>query len=346
MRFVDYNTIIKIAWSKFNSTKQIVKIEDISAKVSTNHVFRVTFEKGTIVIAKLSYFGRHDYFIEDHKIINDLANNLLYPFDQFIARSLNKGNEVFTYRYKHAGIDVWAVFYNPIRSDKRLPKILNDKQIKIMGQQMGLFHIACNDILEELPKSSKTMVSDILDFKEYLNTEKGLLEHALHREEILKQCDIFLENCKHNGYNEFSKMPVFIDWNIGNFSVDKNFNFYSRWDYDWFRMSPRTLDFYFWARVVRAEGDQTIFSYSIDPLLEDRFVLFLKSYHEIYPLSVEEIYFIKEAYRFFIIHYVVKLGAYFFLTHYAQQLRLEAFTSYFPAIEQFDPEKLLQKLNA
>lgn len=345
MRFVDYNTIIKIAWSKFNSSKQIVKIEDISAKVSTNHVFRVTFEKGSIVIAKLSYFGRHEYFIEDHKIINDLANNLLFPYDQFIARSLNKGNEVFTYRYNKAGIDVWAVFYNPIRIAKRLPKILSTKQIKKLGQQMGLFHSACNDILEELPKSSKTMITDILDFKAYLETEKGLLEHHLHRDEILKQCDIFLTNCEKNGYKDFSKMPVFIDWNIGNFSVDNKYNFYSRWDYDWFRMSPRTLDFYFWARVVRAEGDQTAFSYSIDPLMEDRFVLFLKAYHEVYPLDLSEIFFIKEAYRFFILHYVVKLGGYFFLPNYAQQLKVEAFATYFPNIDNFNPEKLLQILN-
>ncbi|MEZ5023463.1 MAG: hypothetical protein R2728_09425 [Chitinophagales bacterium] len=73
---------------------------------------------------------------------------------------------------------------------------------------------------------------------------------------------------------QLERLPVFIDWNIGNFSVDRHFNFYSRWDYDWFRMSPRAMDFYFWARVVRAEGDQTAFSYTIDPLNEDRFLIF------------------------------------------------------------------------
>ncbi|MEZ5002586.1 MAG: hypothetical protein R2730_06085 [Chitinophagales bacterium] len=344
MRFVDYNVIIEFAWSKFNSTKKIVKIEDISAKVSTNHVFRVTFEKGSIVIAKLSYFGRHEHFIDDHKIINALANNLLFPFDQFIARSLSKKNEVFTYRYQKAGIDVWTVFYNPIRIDQRVPNILNEKQIKKLGHQLGYFHSACHDIVEELPKSSKTMEFDIKEFQKLLNTEQGLIEHALHNVEIKKQCNLFLKNSKQLGYQDFERLPVFIDWNIGNFSVDKQFNFYSRWDYDWFRMSPRTMDFYFWARVVRAEGDQTSFSYTIDPLNEDRFHLFLKSYHEVNPLTESEILFIKEAYRFFILHYVIKLGNYFFLSNYAIKLREEAFSVYLPNIDKFNIDKLLQIL--
>ncbi|MEZ5023465.1 MAG: hypothetical protein R2728_09435 [Chitinophagales bacterium] len=44
MRFVDYNVIIEFAWSKFNSAKKIVKIEDISKGVNQS-MFRVTFEK-------------------------------------------------------------------------------------------------------------------------------------------------------------------------------------------------------------------------------------------------------------------------------------------------------------
>ncbi|UOB17023.1 hypothetical protein [Abyssalbus ytuae] len=343
MRFVDYTTIIQLAWSKFNADKKISKIEDISAKVSTNHVFRVTFEKSGYIIAKLSYFGRHDYFKEDHKIINVLANNLLFPFDQFIARSLNKGNEIFTYRYERSGLDVWVVFYNPIRIDKKLPKILNEEQIIKLGSQLAHFHKACHDIVNELPASSKTMESDITDLQNILNEDKES-RLKIYKKEILKQCDLFLENSGKLGYAGFEKLPVFIDWNIGNFSVDKDFNFYSRWDYDWFRMSPRTIDFYFWARVVRAEGDKTIFSYLIDPLMENRFIIFLKSYHKIFPLSKTEILFIKEAYRFFILHYVVRLGNYFFLNPYAEKLISEAFSIYLPNIDRYDPEKILTTL--
>lgn len=344
MRFVDFNTIIRLAWAKFNSNREIEGIEDVSAKVSTNHVFKVSLTGGGFVIAKLSHFGRHEYFVEDHKIINALANNLLFPFDQFIARSLIKGNEVFTYRYKRSGIDVWVVFYNPVRIKKKLPKKLDDKGIRKVGRELARFHLACQSVASELPESSKSMKTDLIDFKNEIISDPDEATHTLYKDEILWQCDLFLENSVKLGYDEMERIPVFVDWNIGNFSVDSRYKFYSRWDYDWFRVSPRAMDFYFWARVVREEGDQTVFSYLIDPLMEENFVMFLKAYHSIYPLTENEILFIKEAYRFFILHYVVRLGNYFFLSHYAQKLINEAFTMYFRNINKFDANVLLKIL--
>ena len=53
-----YLSIIKKAWEGYDASKPIREIEDISAMVSTNHVFRITFEDDDIIIAKLSYFGK------------------------------------------------------------------------------------------------------------------------------------------------------------------------------------------------------------------------------------------------------------------------------------------------
>ena len=64
MRLVDYPTIIKKAWAEFDPSVQIQTVEDISARVSTNHVFRVRFEDGSHIIAKLSYFGKFEHFLE------------------------------------------------------------------------------------------------------------------------------------------------------------------------------------------------------------------------------------------------------------------------------------------
>ena len=50
MRLVDYPTIIKKAWAGFDPSLRINTIEDISAKVSTNHVFKVTFDDGESII--------------------------------------------------------------------------------------------------------------------------------------------------------------------------------------------------------------------------------------------------------------------------------------------------------
>jgi hypothetical protein len=134
-------------------------------------------------------------------------------------------------------------------------------------------------------------------------------------------------------------------WNIGNFSVTGEGKLYSRWDYDWFRVAPRMLDFYFFSRVVSDIGDRTVFSYMPDPLMEDRFLFFMKEYHKTYPLTEIEIRFIKEAYRFFILNYVIKDGRYFFHEMYANKLQKEAYEVYFASIDKiFNAERLLKAL--
>src|SRR5690606_1233824 len=135
------------------------------------------------------------------------------------------------------------------------------------------------------------------------------------------------------------------DWNIGNFSVTPATGFFSRWDYDWFRISSRMMDFYFFSRVCSSAGDRTLFSYLIDPLPEDRFILFLKRYDHVYPAAEPDIRFLKEAYRFFILNYVIKFGHYFFHQVYATRLQKEAYDTYFPSLdEHFDAEKILRAL--
>ena len=44
MTMIDYLKVITKAWEGYDPTKVIAKIEDISVSVSTNHVFRITFE--------------------------------------------------------------------------------------------------------------------------------------------------------------------------------------------------------------------------------------------------------------------------------------------------------------
>jgi hypothetical protein len=66
-----------------------------------------------------------------------------------------------------------------------------------------------------------------------------------------------------SGYDDWPKMPVLIDWNLGNFSVEfdeedrSRFRLFSRWDYDWFRIESRLLDFYFLSRVSSRTGDRS-----------------------------------------------------------------------------------------
>ena len=174
----------------------------------------------------------------------------------------------------------------------------------------------------------------------------GFCENKQHEDTIRRHCEQFLVNSdKVNYTTQFETIPVFVDWNIGNFSVTAEGKFYSRWDYDWFRESSRVMDFYFFSRVVSDVGDRTVFSYLIDTLMEDRFIMFLKEYHRIFPLTEPEVRFIREAYRFFILNYVIKDGQHFFRQNYSQKLQKEAHDIYFPAIDtNYQEEKLLRAL--
>jgi len=345
MPFIDFTAIVKEAWQAYDNTREIVRIVDISAKVSTNHVYRVTFKDGSFIIAKLSYYGKYEHFREDHSIIDALSNNLLSPFENFLARSLRKGNELYVYRFKSIILDAWVVFYRPIKIKQRMPRRLEESHIIKLGEQVALFHKACNNIRHTLPTSSKTMAVDIESLLQSLATEDGSYEHRMHEEDIHTHSNAFLENIGKLGVDSLEKIPVFVDWNIGNFSVSSSYRLYSRWDYDWFRMDSRMLDFYFLSRVVSDIGDRTVFSYYIGPLMEERFLLFLKAYHEVYPLQEKEILFLKEAYRFFILNYVIKDGRYFFHEIFATKLQKEAYEIYLPSVDRdFNADIILKAL--
>jgi len=275
-----------------------------------------------------------------------LSNNLLYPFENVLAKSLLKNNRVYIYRHKLARTDVWVVFYNPTRIMDRLPSRLDEHHIRKLGQQVGKFHKACSRIKNVLPKSSKTLRTDIYALQQQLEISEKKFGSPMQVDFLKYHCDLFLKNRSNYNMKSFEIIPVFIDWNIGNFSVTPDLELYSRWDYDWFRMSYRMLDFYFFSRVVSDIGDRTVFSYVINTMMEDRFILFLKEYHKVNPLTADEIRFLKESYRFFILNYVIKDGKYFFNDQYAKKLQAEAFDVYLPSVDRdFDAEKIISALN-
>jgi len=342
---MDYNLIIKKAWEGYDASKTIKSIDDISAMVSTNHVFRITFDDDDIIIAKLSNFGKYEYFKEDHRIIHSLSNNLLYPFENLLAKSLLKNNRVYIYKHKQGGEDAWVVFYNPTRILNRLPKRLSEDHIRRFGQQIGKFHKACAKLRHVLPKSSKTLRTDINALLQQIEHDETSVGTRMQADFLKYHCDQFLKNRSKYNVNTFEIIPVFIDWNIGNFSVTDKLELYSRWDYDWFRMSYRMLDFYFFSRVVSDVGDRTVFSYGINTMNEPRFILFLQEYHKVNPIKADELRFLKEVYRFFILNYVIKDGQYFFNEQYAQKLRAEAFDIYLPSVERdFNADILIDAL--
>jgi len=345
MQQINFLQIIESAWQAYDNSRPIKSVSDISAMVSTNHVYKVQLQNKDFIIAKLSYFGQFEHFVEDHSIINVLANNLPSPFENFLARSLIKSNELFVHRHRNKDIDAWVVFYRAIHIQKMLPRRLEDSHIKSLGKQFALFHKACYQVKNTLPASSKTLYTDLDHLLKILETEFGQYEHRGNIDTIKAHIARFHEEMQKWPLDDTQKIPVFVDWNIGNFSIDRRNKLYSRWDYDWFRVSHRIMDFYFLSRIVSDVGDRTVFTYNIETFNEDRFLLFLKSYHKINPLTEPEIRQLKEAYRFFLLNYVVKDGRYFFHEVYATKLQREAFMYHLPSIEKgFDVEKILRAL--
>lgn len=340
--------VVEQAWTKYGDRRAIVSIKDISASVSTNRVFNVTLEGGHEVIAKTTVYGSYVHFRQDHRIIQQWIRRLADTrYRDFLASvCLKEDGEVFTVKEGN----VWVVFYEKSNFYDFLPAVLTPGQIEALGSEMGSFHRASTRVAPKLSSSWKSLGSDVAILFDMVESASWRQDHHLSdfaKDVIHEQCDLFLTNAEKLGYHQFPKIPVLVDWNIGNFSVgleEQGFKFYARWDYDWFRIEPRTLDLYFCARVVRQEGDQDTFSYTVSPFFEQRFFDFLKAYHNAYPLEDEEVLFLKEAYRVFLLNYVVRIGEHFFRADICERLQREALTSYFPELERTSFVPLLKAI--
>lgn len=340
--------LVERAWNALALPTRVEHVDEISAEVSTNRVYRVALDDGHEVVAKTSSYGSFVHFRQDHDLIEQWRRLLGGTrFARFLAGIVeSKPGSVFTYREQRR----WVVFYHKAPFYDFLPRVLSQRQIESLAQEMAEFHRASEDVAARMNPSWKTLGADVASLYDALGNDAWREERgfAPELEDVLRtQCDLFLTNSTQLGYHSFKKLPVLVDWNIGNFSVGfdgEGFKFYSRWDYDWFRIEPRMLDFYFCARVVRSEGDKTLFSYSAAPLFEPRFLHFLRHYHAINPLSDEEVLFLKEAFRFFLLNYVVRAGEHFFRPSYCARLQKETVTRYLPDLDALDFSALLPAL--
>ena len=112
-------------------------------------------------------------------IINNLANNLERPYENFLAQSLVKKNELFVYRFHQENHSAWVVFYNPIKTLNKLPRRLDEKQIRKLGREVARFHVACTNVSNQLPNPSKSVVTDIHRITSYNVCYTKLLRNRL-----------------------------------------------------------------------------------------------------------------------------------------------------------------------
>lgn len=339
-------SVLYEAWSDYDSGDGLVALQETSAHVSTNRVYRLTLASGRSVFAKVSSYGSYVHFRQDHTRIREWIELLQGTrYASLLAGVLLKYGEVYT--FERGG--EWVVFYDEAPRRGILPRVLSEEHIENLAREMALFHRTCAESTPLRP-TWQSLGSDLAALYDQMRVAAlGEGRRLSHEQAMLvrKHCDLFFSQAERLGYHEFVKLPVLIDWNRGNFSVayhEDGFTLHSRWDYDWFRIEPRTMDFYFMSRVVREEGDRTVFSYTASPLLEPRFQRFVRAYHAVYPLSEREVLFLKEAYRFFVLNYVLRTGEHFFVPEFCERLQREALNSYLPELETLDLSVLLECL--
>jgi hypothetical protein len=340
---------VPAAWEALGDPRRIVGSVELSPHVSTNRVERLRLDDGSEVVAKTSSYGSYFLFREDHDRLHRLQGLLAGTrYRHLLAHTITKDGRPFTwYDGRH-----WIVFYDVIELRERLPRTITGDQVTNLGEEMALFHRQCADVAPLIPRTSTSIRSDAVNLLSLL-TEGDRGASTLHlgaaqTDVVARHAHRFLERLDELGYDDMPRIPVLIDWNLGNFSVETDaggrFRLFSRWDYDWFRIEPRVLDLYFLSRVASSTGDRTQFTYGAHTLLEDRFLALLAAYHRIFPLTAEEILLIAEGYRFFLLHYVIREAEAFFTPSYASVLRREAIDIHLPTFERLDLSPLLRVL--
>lgn len=340
-----HRAAVDAAWAAFGDERSIVGVEEVSANVSTNRVYRLRLDDESTLITKVSSYGSYFLFVEDHDRLSRCAT-LLHDtrFGGMLAEVWQRDGRIFTWYEQN----MWAVFYDDVPRREALPRILDADQVANLGREMAEFHLACTEIAPAIPAGSKTIKSDAIHLLDLLESPFAPRNFELPPEAIgilWRHTHLFLERLIELGYDEWGKIPVLVDWNLGNFSVaprqDGSFRLFSRWDYDWFRIEPRLLDFYFLSRVSSRTGDRTRFTYGSHTLLEPTFLAMLRAYRDVFPMSEEEVRFLPEAYRFFILNYVVREGARFFRPDFCRTFRADAVRTYLPALDALDISPLL-----
>jgi hypothetical protein len=343
-----FREVVDVAWRDYGDPRQVVEVAELSAMVSTNRVYRLVLDDGTSVVAKVSNYGSFFLFAEDHDRLHR-CNELLRggSYERFLANALTVDGRPYIW---YDG-EIWAIFYHEVEIADRLPRILTDGQIALLGTEIAEFHLACAEVAPLIPPTSKSIKSDAIHLLDMATDRHSSQQFGLDTSRldvVRRHTHRFLMALHERGYDYWQRIPVLIDWNLGNFSVEfsgEQFRLFSRWDYDWFRVESRVLDFYFLSRVSSRTGDRTQFTYGAHTLLEPRFRAFLRAYHRRFPLTEAEVLFLPEAYRFFLLNYVVREGRHFFRHDIWRLLQHDVVDLHLPRLDDYDFTVLLDELH-
>jgi len=331
--------ILLEGWLATRDPRRLVSVEDISVNISTNRVYRLLLDGGSSAVAKVSSYGSFVHFRQDHERIRRWSELLAGTrWSRFLARVVERGGRPCLHRDGPS----WVAFYEEVERGESLPRVVSEPEIENLAEEIAHFHRACLRVSRHIDPTWKTPGSDLALLRDQLEQRAWCEARGIGpagAEFLREHCDAFLLNADALGFHRMRQLPVLVDWNLGNFGVRRGragFRLFHRWDYDWFRIAPRTLDFYFLSRVASAVGDRTQFTYGPGPLFEPRFARFLRAYHALLPLQPEDLLFVREAYRFFLLNYVIRQGENFFQAELCERLRREVIEVHLPELAEAD----------
>ena len=345
----DAERVVRDAWRDYavasGDQRTVAATHEVSAHVSTNRVFQVRFNDDSTLVAKVSSYGSYFLFAEDHDRLARCTSLLRHGrWAGFLADVLVVDKRPYTWYDGRC----WCAFYTEVQRAESLPRVLTTSDVSALAREIARFHHACTEIAPALPPVSNSVKGDAIHLLDQLTNPFAPRNFDLPPEDIgvlARFTHELLLRLEAVHYDEWTKIPILVDWNLGNFSVtreDGEVRLFSRWDYDWFRVESRLLDFYFLSRVSSSTGDRTSFTYSPHTLTEPRFVEFVRAYHEVNPLSRRDIEFLPYAYRIFILNYVIREGARFFRDDLCAQFRRDAAHGYLESSTRLNLKPLLE----
>ena len=156
---IDAEHIVRLAWADYGDERVIVEIVEVSAHVSTNHVFRLYLDDGSHVVGKVSSYGSYFLFAEDHDRLFKLVQSLQHSrWAGFLAQVLPRDGRAFTW-YDGA---CWAAFYNDVERGTQLPRIITHDDIIFLAQEIASFHKSCAEASVHLPPTSNSVKGDAI----------------------------------------------------------------------------------------------------------------------------------------------------------------------------------------
>ena len=120
--------------------------------------------------------------------------------------------------------EMWVVLYREVEVRDRLPAILTPTQVESFGDEIARFHRACSSVSRLIPPTSKTVTSDAVNLYEMTASRRAGEELGLdpsRLDMVHRHAHRFLMAVHECGYDYWPKMPVLIDWNLGNFSIER-----------------------------------------------------------------------------------------------------------------------------